>query len=88
LERGKMETPSRRDPDRFLFRDLRPKVLLGTASDRYAGWIGQIYTAGSYAVSSRSKRVGGESFQERVLPAAFFNGLPRKAEWLETCAVR
>ncbi len=65
-----METPSRQDLDRFLFRGLHPKVLLGTASDRYAGWIGQIYTAGSYAVSSRSKRVGGDSFQEKVLPVA------------------
>jgi hypothetical protein len=28
----------------FHFRNLHPKILLGTASDRYAGWIGQIYT--------------------------------------------
>ena len=27
----------------FLFRDLFQNILIGTASDRYAGWIGQIY---------------------------------------------
>ena len=25
----------------FLFRDIPQNVLIGTASDRYAGWIGQ-----------------------------------------------
>ena len=29
----------------FKFRDLSPAVRFGTASDRYAGWIGQIYHA-------------------------------------------
>lgn len=32
----------------FLFRDLPQNILIGTASDRYAGWIGQIYTPGRY----------------------------------------
>lgn len=27
----------------FKFRDLHPRVFLGTVSDRYAGWSGQIY---------------------------------------------
>jgi len=30
------------------FRDLPPKILTGMASDRYAGWIDQIYSDGRY----------------------------------------
>lgn len=30
------------NPEKYLFRDLHPNILIGTASDRYAGWIGQI----------------------------------------------
>ena len=30
--------------DFYFFRDAHPNLRLGTASDRYAGWIGQIYT--------------------------------------------
>jgi uncharacterized protein YecE (DUF72 family) len=54
----------------FQFRGLHPKVLLGTASDRYAGWIGQVYSGDRYAgrIARRSHRVGGESFIEEVLP--------------------
>ena len=56
--------------DEFQFRDLHPKVLVGTASDRYAGWIGQIYTEERYAnrISKRAKTVAGKTFQEQVLP--------------------
>jgi hypothetical protein len=63
-----METEMNADPERFRFRGLHSGLSLGTASDRYAGWIGQIYTDGRYALSSRSKKVGGKTFQERVLP--------------------
>lgn len=58
------------DPDRFQFRGLHPLLCLGTASDRYAGWIGQIYTPERYAgrLASRSHKVGGKSFREQVLP--------------------
>ena len=58
------------DLEKFNFRNLHPKILLGTASDRYAGWIGQIYTADRYKgrTSSRTKKVGGNSFVEEVLP--------------------
>jgi hypothetical protein len=31
-------------PETFHFRNLHPQVFIGTASDRYAGWIGQIYS--------------------------------------------
>jgi uncharacterized protein YecE (DUF72 family) len=58
--------------DKFDFRGLHPRVFIGTASDRYAGWIGQIYTSENYEgrVTSRSHTVGGKSFTEKVLPVA------------------
>jgi uncharacterized protein YecE (DUF72 family) len=54
----------------FLFRDLHPKVCLGTASDRYEGWIGQVYSREKYKdrVSRRPKTVAGQSLTEGVLP--------------------
>jgi len=56
--------------DRFQFRDLYPNVFIGTASDRYAGWIGQIYREERYRnrISIRPKTVGGKSLKEEVLP--------------------
>ncbi len=58
------------DIDQFRFRDLHPNVFIGTASDRYAGWIGQIYSGERYRerITRRSKRVGGKTYQEEVLP--------------------
>jgi hypothetical protein len=58
------------DLENFYFRDLHPRVFMGTASDRYAGWQGQIYSTGRYTdrVTSRKKTVGGKSFVEEVLP--------------------
>ncbi|MEE9612368.1 MAG: DUF72 domain-containing protein [Desulfatiglandales bacterium] len=54
----------------YQFRDLHPNVFIGTASDRYSGWIGQIYSMDRYKdkISSRSNTVGGESFKVDVLP--------------------
>jgi len=54
----------------FQFRDLHHKVFIGTASDRYAGWIGQIYSEERYRnrISARAKSVGGGSLKEEVLP--------------------
>ena len=34
--------------EQFLFRNLHPLVKMSTASDRYAGWLGQIYTEERY----------------------------------------
>jgi hypothetical protein len=31
-------------PKSFLFRELPKNILIGTASDRYAGWIDQTYS--------------------------------------------
>lgn len=54
--------------DNFIFRDINPKIKIGTASDRYAGWIGQIYTQGQYKISARTHKVGNETFKEETLP--------------------
>ena len=68
--------------EEFRFRLLHPKILMGTASDRYAGWIGQIYTKNRYEgpISRRSNKVGGKTFQEEVLAvesvAEYFEHFP------------
>ncbi len=58
------------DPDRYRFRKLHPHILIGTASDRYAGWIGQIYSGGRYekGITRRSHKVGDKTFNEEILP--------------------
>jgi len=54
----------------FLFRGLPQNILIGTASDRYAGWIGQIYSEGRYekGITRRSHKVGDKTFNEETLP--------------------
>ncbi len=54
----------------FLFRQLPQNILIGTASDRYAGWIGQIYSEGRYekGITRRSHKVGDNTFDEEILP--------------------
>ena len=54
--------------DQFVFKEIHPQVLVGTASDRYAGWLGQIYSENRYKISRRKKKVGGKAFEEEVLP--------------------
>lgn len=58
------------NPNTYHFRGLHPALFLGTASDRYSGWVGQIYTEGRYLdrVVSRSHKIGAKSFREKVLP--------------------
>jgi uncharacterized protein YecE (DUF72 family) len=58
------------DVDTFRFRGLHPDIYLGTASDRYAGWLGQIYTPERYVgrITRRTNTVGGKAFVEEVLP--------------------
>ena len=66
----------------FLFRELPQNILIGTASDRYAGWIGQIYTPGRYGkgITHRSHKIGEQNFTEEVLPiesvAEYFEHFP------------
>jgi hypothetical protein len=59
-------------PKGFLFHRVHPNILFGMASDRYAGWIGQIYSAGRYEkeITRRTHKVGDKSFSEEVLPVA------------------
>ena len=54
----------------LLFRDLDSNILIGMASDRYAGWIGQIYSQGQYeqGITRRSHKVGDKTFNEETLP--------------------
>src|SRR5208337_4822117 len=54
----------------FNFRNLHPQVFMGTASDRYAGWIEQIYSKGRYEsrITKRTKIIAGNTFIEEVLP--------------------
>src|SRR5690606_22181860 len=65
-------TDRRADAARFDFRRLHACLRFGTASDRYAGWIDQVYPRDVWAgeVTTRSKRVGRASFEERMLPVA------------------
>jgi len=58
------------NPKEYLFRDVHPNILIGMASDRYAGWVGQIYSADRYKnrITERRHTVGGKSFTERILP--------------------
>jgi uncharacterized protein YecE (DUF72 family) len=60
----------RADADAYNFRDLHPHVRFGTASDRYAGWIGQIYPEDPYAtrISSRNRKLAGQTFEEQQVP--------------------
>jgi hypothetical protein len=56
--------------EKFTFRNLHPKILIGTASDRYAGWINQIYSPSRYKnrITKRTKIIAGKSYTEEVLP--------------------
>jgi len=67
---------------KYLFRDLHPNVCMGTASDRYEGWIGQIYTKEKFEgkISRRPKMIAGKALSEGVLPiesvAEYFEHFP------------
>ena len=54
----------------FDLRHVHPHLRFGTASDRYAGWIGQVYPEDVWAdqVSTRTKTLGGTTYEERTLP--------------------
>jgi uncharacterized protein YecE (DUF72 family) len=77
-----MPQGSKEDIKKFLFRHLHLQVKMGTASDRYAGWLGQIYTEDHYQgrITQRTKVVGEDTFTEEVLPvdsvAEYFKHLP------------
>ncbi|MEL6610474.1 MAG: DUF72 domain-containing protein [Bacteroidota bacterium] len=52
-----------------MLKGVHPSVRFGTTSDRYAGWIGQVYPE-SYRerTSSRRRRLGGASYVEETVP--------------------
>ena len=53
----------------YEFRSVIDRVHFGTASDRYAGWIGQIYSEEWLSgVSKRNRTLGGKKFEERTVP--------------------
>jgi uncharacterized protein YecE (DUF72 family) len=54
----------------FHFRNLHPHLLIGAASDRYSGWLNQIYSPSRYQnrITKRTKIIAGKSFIEEVLP--------------------
>lgn len=60
----------RTEADAYDVRRVHPRVRFGTASDRYAGWIGQIYPEDRYAdaVTTRKRKLGGQQFDEGKVP--------------------
>ena len=65
-----MPIEEKSDLKRYRFRELHPNISIGMASDRYAGWIGQIYSEGRYTkeIKPRTHKIGEKSFTEEVLP--------------------
>lgn len=54
---------------KYALKDVHPQLRFGTASDRYAGWIGQIYPDAMEAqVTTRKKKLAGRTFEERLVP--------------------
>jgi len=56
--------------EQFDFRSIHPGIAFGTASDRYAGWLGQIYSESRYdgRITTRKKNIGKKEFTESLLP--------------------
>ena len=53
----------------YNFRDVAPGVHFATASDRYAAWVGQIYSpVQKYPISKTKKTIRGQTFMEEKLP--------------------
>ncbi len=63
-------TAQRDDVAAYRFHDVHPHLRFGTASDRYAGWLGQIYPEDKYTgrIKARKRKLGGQTFEERTLP--------------------
>ncbi len=55
--------------DRYQFRNLADGVHFATASDRYAGWLGQIYSEDAgYKIKKSQRTLKGEKYTEEKLP--------------------
>jgi hypothetical protein len=70
---------SQRQLNNFHFRNLHPQILIGTASDHYAGWLGQVYSHDQYQgyITKRIKVIAGRTFVEEVLPVHSVVGVLR-----------
>jgi uncharacterized protein YecE (DUF72 family) len=70
-----MESEFSTDLSEFRFRNLHPRLFLGTMSDRYAGWLGQVYSEEKYSgrLTRRGKQLGGRAYTEEVLPVESVN---------------
>ena len=64
------ESDASKTTKNFRFRNVHPDIYIGTASDRYAGWLGQIYSHDRYRdrITQRTKKIGKKAFIEEVLP--------------------
>jgi len=58
--------------DAYDFREVHPNLRLGTASDRYAAWLGQVYPLDVWGdhVEVRPRKTSRGTFEERTLPVA------------------
>jgi len=65
-----MVTTAKNSKKDFFFKDVHPNLFIGTTSDRYAGWLGQIYSEDKYQgqITQRTTTVGGKTYTEEVLP--------------------
>ncbi len=54
------------------FREVHPNLRLGTASDRYAAWLNQIYPLDVWGdrIDTRVRKTSKGNFEERTLPVA------------------
>jgi uncharacterized protein YecE (DUF72 family) len=65
-----MPIKEKTDLNRYRFRELHPNISIGMASDRYAGWIGQVYSEGRYTkeIKQRTHKIKEKAYTEEVLP--------------------
>ena len=68
----------------YVFHGLHPNVRFGTASDRYAGWIGQIYPEDYRTrISKRRRKLGKRTFEEQTVPVESVNDFFQHFDVLE-----
>lgn len=58
--------------EQYDVREVHPNLRMGTASDRYAAWLGQVYPLDVWAdhVDVRPRKTSRGTFEERLLPIA------------------
>ncbi|HRR07750.1 MAG TPA: DUF72 domain-containing protein [Rhodothermales bacterium] len=69
----------------YKLNDIHPNLKFGTASDRYAAWIGQVYPEiWRDQVETRTKKIDTGTFTERTLPVASVTNYFQHFATLET----